>query len=293
MAQFNTFVSNLVWDKMLRRTGILLIISILTLMASCVEPGKYRTRERYVVTTKILYIRTSPSTVSEIAGTLKLGDTIIATASDKYWVMLRDGAFTGYISTDYLKKIDFPPTPTLLAFLEKLSNWRNWPFWLIAIALLTLWILIEETIIKLKTFLRKQKGLNIKEILLIHVTFFVTAILSGIVYIYWKDYFIESLFRGLNTKNAEADIITIALWIQLSLVLLGILIDFLGSIFKTGIRFGTLLTIADTLMGVFIFIVTFFLTIALNFYAIVFMVVFFTSRYIHMVNQISKRVKRV
>lgn len=275
-----------------RRTGILLIASFLILVASCVEPGEYRTRERYVVTTKVLYIRTSPSTVSEIAGTLKMGDTVIATASDRYWVMLRDGAFTGYISTDYLKRIEFPPTPTPLAFLEKLANWNTWLFWLISIALLTLWIFTEETVIKFKTFLRKQKGLNIKEILLTHVTFFVTAILSGIVYIYWKDYFIESLLRGQNTKNTEADIITIALWIQLSLVVLSILIDYLGSIFKTGIRFGTLLTITDTLMGVLIFIITFFLTIALNFYAIAFLVVFFTSRYIHMVYQNSKRVKR-
>ena len=272
---------------------IFLLFCLFTLMA-CVKPGNYGMRDRYVVTTRSLYIRTAPSTVSEIIGTLRQGDTVVAVVSDKYWIMVRNGYATGYVSTDYLKKIEYPSTPRLLKLVERLANWKKWEFWIIAIALMFIWVIAEELVIKAKQFLKKRHDFNIKEVIVSYVTFFVVGLLSGIIYLYWKDYFIESITKGISANSFGTDIVTISLWIQLSLLAISILYDYLSSIFKTGLRFGTLLSFMDFLFGLFIFSTTFFLVIALSYYAIVFMIVFFTSRFIHVVyqNGIKYRLRR-
>ncbi|GEM_PF-472043 len=272
--------------KSIRNIFLLLFLFVFT---ACVEPGNYRMRDRYIVTSHTLYIRSAPSTVSEIIGTLGQGDTVVAVASDRYWIMVRNGYETGYISTDYLKKIDYPVTPKILQTSEKLANWKKWQFWILAIAMLLLWVLAEEWVLKTKQYLKKKFNFNIKEIIVSYVTFFVVALLSGIIYLHWKDYFIESIYKGIAANSYEADIVTITVWVQLSLLAISILYDYLGSIFKTGLRFGTLLTILDVLLGLMAFCITFFLVIALSYYAIAFLLVFFTSRFIHIVDKNSSK----
>jgi uncharacterized protein YgiM (DUF1202 family) len=90
---------------------ILLVAVFLYITASCVEPGHYQTRERYVVDTKSLFIRSAPSPISEIISSYKQGDTIVALASDKYWVMVKRGSKTGFVSTDYLKRLNLQKLP--------------------------------------------------------------------------------------------------------------------------------------------------------------------------------------
>lgn len=286
LLQSNTFALEMVWDIMsYKSTWYILLLFCLFALTACVKPGNYGMRDRYVVTTRSLYVRTAPSTVSEIIGTLRQGDTVVAVVSDKYWIMVRNGYATGYVSTDYLSKIEYPSTPKFLKLIERLANWQNWYFWVIAIALLFIWVIAEELVIEAKQFLKKRHDFNIKEVIVSYVTFFVVGLLSGIIYIYWKDYFIESITKGISANSFGTDIVTISIWIQLSLLAISILYDYLGSIFKTGLRFGTLLSFMDFLFGLFIFSTTFFLVIALSYYAIVFMIVFFTSRYIHVVYQ--------
>lgn len=218
--------------KSIRNIFLLLFLFVFT---ACVEPGNYRMRDRYIVTSHTLYIRSAPSTVSEIIGTLGQGDTVVAVASDRYWIMVRNGYETGYISTDYLKKIDYPVTPKILQTSEKLANWKKWQFWILAIAMLLLWVLAEEWVLKTKQYLKKKFNFNIKEIIVSYVTFFVVALLSGIIYLHWKDYLIESIYKGIAANSYEADIVTITVWVQLSLLAISILYDYLGSIFKTGL----------------------------------------------------------
>ncbi len=268
------------------------ILGLTLLMAACIEPGNYRMRDRYVVTSRTLYMRSAPSTVSEILGSFRLGDTLIAAASDRYWIMIRDGAVTGYVSTDFLKKIEYPITPTFFEFIEKLANLKTWLFWVLAVTLLLVWGIVEESILKFKQRLRKRYGVNIKEILIIPVVFFVSAVISGLIYLYWKDYLIESLAARFSVDYMQTNLVTIAIWVQLAVMIIATLFDFLGSIFKSGIRRGFLLTVFDAFWGVLIFAITFFLTMGLSFYAIAFMVVFFTVRYIHVVYQNDLNFKR-
>jgi len=267
---------------------LLIGISFLFILSSCIHPGEYRMRDRYVVTTKSLYIRSAPSTVSDVIGSLSKGDTIIAVATDKYWVMIRDGAYTGYVSTEYLKKINYPITPQYLETIEKLANWQKWYFWLVAAGLLFIWVTVDEFFINAKHKLRRKFGFNTKGIIISHVTFFVVGILSGIIYIYWKDSFIEGLSKGFES-SISSDISSMSFWIQAALILISLLIDYLGSIFISGIRFGTLLTFFDFTLGVIILIISFYFTIALSFYAITFLIIFFTARFIHAVYQNSNK----
>ncbi len=270
---------------------ILLVAAFLYVTASCVEPGHYQTRERYVVTAKSLFIRSAPSPISEILSSYKLGDTIVAIAADEYWIMVDYGSKKGFVSTDYLNKIEAPQAPILLKNIEMAANWKAWYFWVIAIVTTMLWLLIDEMVIKLKEKLKNQHGIVVKGLLITPVVFFVNAIMCGVLYINWKDQFIESLHKGFSIIPENLDIISWVLWIQLLILLIGISLDLLGSIFKSGVTWGTLLTIIDILLGAYIFAVSFYLTISLYFFAIIFLLIFFGSQYISMVYKNSKRTK--
>jgi len=270
---------------------ILLVAVFLYITASCVEPGHYQTRERYVVDTKSLFIRSAPSPISEIISSYKQGDTIIALASDKYWVMVKRGSKTGFVSTDYLKKIAPPKTPAFLDKIESIANWKSWYFWVIAVAITLLWLFIDEMIIKFKQKLKNQHEISVKGLLITPVVFFVNAIMCGVLYINWKDQLLESLHKGFSLVPENLDIISWVLWIQLLILLIGISLDLLGSIFKSGVAWGILLTLIDLLLGVYIFAVSFYLTISLYYFAIIFLLIFFGSQYISMVYQNSKRTR--
>lgn len=270
---------------------ILLVAVFLYITASCVEPGHYQSRERYVVDTKSLFIRSAPSPVSEIISSYKQGDTIIALASDKYWVMVKRGSQTGFVSTDYLKKIEPPKTPTILDKIEEISNWKSWYFWVIAVVITLLWVFIDEMIIKFKEKLKNKHEISVRGLLITPVVFFVNAIMCGVLYINWKDQLLESLHKGFSLVPENLDIISWVLWIQLLILLIGISLDLLGSIFKSGVTWGILLTLIDLLLGVYIFAVSFYLTISLYYFAIIFLLIFFGSQYISMVYQNSKRTR--
>ncbi len=270
---------------------ILLVAVFLYITASCVEPGHYQSRERYVVDTKSLFIRSAPSPVSEIISSYKQGDTIIALASDKYWVMVKRGSKTGFVSTDYLKKIEPPKTPIILEKVEGIANWKSWYFWVIAVAITLLWVFIDEMTIKFKEKLKNKHEISVKGLLITPVVFFVNAIMCGVLYINWKDQLLESLHKGFSLVPENLDIISWVLWIQLLILLIGISLDLLGSIFKSGVTWGLLLTLIDLLLGVYIFAVSFYLTISLYYFAIIFLLIFFGSQYISMVYQNSKRTR--
>ncbi|MGE0078894.1 MAG: SH3 domain-containing protein [Bacteroidales bacterium] len=270
---------------------ILLVAVFLYITASCVEPGHYQTRERYVVNTKSLYIRSSPSPISEIISSFKQGDTIVALASDKYWVMVRFGSKTGFVSTDYLNKINAPSTPILLEKVESVANWKAWYFWVIAIATTLFWVFIEELTIKFKQKLKNKHEISVKGLLISPVVFFADAIMCGVLYLNWKDQFVDSLQNGFTLVPENLDIISWVLWAQLLILLIGVSLDLLGSIFKSGVVWGLILTLIDLLLGIYIFAVSFYLTISLYYFAIIFLLIFFGSQYISMVYQNSKRTR--
>ncbi|MGD9978311.1 MAG: SH3 domain-containing protein [Bacteroidales bacterium] len=268
---------------------ILLVILFLYFTASCVEPEHYHTQERYVVNAKSLFVRSAPSPISEIISSYKQGDTIIALASDDYWVMVKLGSKTGFLSTDYLKRIEAPKTPEPLETMEKLANWKSWAFWVISLAIMALWTFLDGLTIKFKQNIKTRKGIAVKGLLVTPVVFFVSAIMCGILYINFKDLFLESLNSGISLIPENLDTISWVLWILLLALLIGFLLDLLGSIFKSGIVWGSILTLLDLLLGIYIFTASFFLTVSLYFYAIVFLLIFFGSQYISMVYQNSKR----
>jgi len=270
---------------------ILLVAVFLYITASCVEPGHYHSRERYVVNTKSLFIRSAPSPVSEIISSYKQGDTIIVLASDKYWVMVKRGSKTGFVSTDYLKRIEPPKTPIILEKVEGIANWKSWYFWVIAVAITLLWVFFEEMTIKFKEKIKNKHEISVKGLLITPVVFFANAIMCGVLYINWKDQLLESLHKGFSLVPENLDIISWVLWIQLLILLIGISLDLLGSIFKSGVAWGLLLTLIDLLLGVYIFAVSFYLTISLYYFAIIFLLIFFGSQYISMVYQNSKRTR--
>lgn len=273
---------------MLNKFYIFLCLIFILLFASCTKPNQYFARERYVVTSNNLNIRIDPTRLSGNIGTLKKGDTIEALASDKYWVMLKVGDQTGFVSIEYLKKLEPVTAPELIKIIEKFANWRVWQFWIICVFLIALWIAAELGLLRYESRLKKRFGINAKKISVTPLIFFVVGILTGILHLFWKDQVIESLFYKFSILPKGMGSIAWIIWIQCLVVLIGIIIDFVGSIYRSGIKYGHVTFLIEQGVNLVILFTTFFLTISMFVAAIIFLIIFFAILYTIVVTENSK-----
>lgn len=276
----------------MRQSGVRCIIFLLLplVVASCLKPGSYNIRERYVVKAKTLIVRSSPSTASAPVVTLQQGDTINAIVSDTEWVTVKVGTKKGYVAASYLNRIEPTPTPNLLSWVEKTASWESWVFWLIAIPAIVIWIFSGKLIVQYKNRLSQKHDFQVKGLVLMPVVFFINALLLAILYINWKDLLLNSIEHGIRAIPNNPDIIDWVVWCQALSLLVSILVDLLGTVIKSGILWGGVLTFVDLLWSVFIFAATFFLTLSLYYYAIVFLLIFFGIQYVSMVYQNSRKI---
>ena len=219
---------------------------------------------------------------------LKKGDTIIALASDKYWVMVKVGDQTGFVSIEYVKRIDPISAPKIISFIERSADWRRWPFWIISILLFALWVISELGFMRYENHLKIKYNVNTKKISVTPLVFFATGILTAILYLYWKDQVIESLFYKSSFLPRGMGSIAWIIWILYLTLLLGMIIDFIGSIYRSGIKYGLVTFLMELGINLIIFLTTFFLVISLFVVAIIFLIVFFAILYTIVVTENSK-----
>jgi hypothetical protein len=271
-----------------RKHYLFFYLLFILLLASCTKPNQYFARERYIVTTNTLNIRIDPTQLSRNIGVLKKGDVITALASDKYWVMVNVGDQTGFVSIEYLKKIDPISAPKIVSFIEKNADWRRWPFWIISILLFALWVISELGFMRYENHLKIKYNINTKKISVTPLVFFASGILTAILYLYWKDQVIESLFYKFSFLPRGMGSIAWIIWILYLTLLLGMNIDFIGSVYRSGIKYGPLTFLMELGINLIIFITTFFLIISLFMAAIIFLIVFFAVLYTIVVTENSK-----
>lgn len=263
------------------------LLSIL-LLASCTKPNQYFARERYIVTTSNLNVRIDPTRLSRNIGTLTKGDTIIALASDKYWIMVRVGDQTGFVSNEYIRKLKPVAIPALFTFIEQKANWKEWSFWLISIILIALWVISELKLMRYEHRLKNQLKIDLKKISISPLVFFVAGILTAVLYLHWKDQVIESLFHKTSFLPSGMGNIAWIIWLQFFAIILGMVIDFIGSIYRSGIRYGHVTFLMEQGINLIIFTTAFFLTLSLYVAAIAFLVLFFAILYTIIVTENSK-----
>ncbi len=268
--------------------GIISFVLLLFLFASCSKPSQYYAKERYIVTSNNLNIRIDPTSLSRTLGVLSKGDTITALASDKYWIMVKVGGQTGFISSDYVKKLGPIATPKFISIVEKNTNWKTWQFWVISVILIALWIVSELGLIRYENHLKRKYGVNPKSISVTPLIFFVTGIMVGILYLYWKDQVVESLFYNFSILPKGMGSIAWIIWVQCLIIVVGIMVDYIGSLYRSGIKYGQLTFLIEQGTNLIIFSTAFFLTISLFVAAIIFLVVFFSILYTMVVTENSK-----
>lgn len=271
-----------------RKHYLFLNLLFILLLASCTKPNQYFARERYIVTTNTLNIRIDPTQLSRNIGVLKKGDTIIALASDKYWVMVNVGDQTGFVSIEYVKRIDPISAPKIVSFIERNADCVKWPFWVISLILITLWVISELGLMRYENRLKIKFNINAKKISVTPLVFFATGILTAILYLYWKDQVIESLFNNFAFLPRGMGSIAWIIWILYLTLLLGMIIDFIGSIYRSGIKYGLVTFLMELGINLIIFLTTFFLVISLFIVAIIFLIVFFAILYTIVVTENSK-----
>lgn len=274
---------------MFKNHSIYIYLLLFLALASCTRPNQYYARERYIVTSNNLNIRIDPTQLSVTIGTLTKGDTIIALASDKYWIMVKVNDQTGFVSNEYLKKLSPISAPKLIKFIEQNADWGKWQFWGIAIALVSLWILTELGLLRYENQL-KHIGVTSKNISIAPLVFFVSGILTAVLYLTWKDQVIDSLFYNFTILPRGMGNMVWIIWIQALAILIAMAIDLIGSLYKSGFKYGLIVFSLEQLTNLTIFLTAYFLTIALYVAAIVFLVIFFTMLYITIVSLNSRNV---
>lgn len=265
-----------------------LLVSLMVLLASCSKPKQQLARERFIVTTNNLNIRIDPTQLSKTIGTLSKGDTIIALASDKFWVMVKVENQTGFISSEYLNKIGPVSSPHLIKSIESFANWKSWPFWIISIILITLWITAEFGLMRYEYRLKSKFNISAKKIAVTPLVFFASGILIAVLYLFWKDQVIDSLFHNFSILPKGMGSIAWIIWIQFMAIVLCMIIDFIGSLYKSGIKHGHVTFLIEQGINIIIFSTAFFLTLSLYVAAIIFLVVFFAILYTIIVTENSK-----
>jgi len=273
---------------MLKNHNAYLYLLLLLALASCTKPNQYFARERYIVSSKNLNIRIDPTQLSKTIGTLTKGDTIVALASDKYWVMIKIENQSGFISKDYLVKLGPLATPKFIKLIERNADWKVWQFWLISMLLISLWISAELGLMKYENRLKREFGINAKNISVTPLIFFVAGILTGILFLYWKDEVIESLFYNFSPLPKGMGSIAWIIWIQCLLIVLGLIIDFIGSLYRSGLKYGYITFFMEQGTNLIIFATAIFLTISAFVAAIAFLIVFFAILYTIVVTENSK-----
>lgn len=270
------------------RIKILLFFSLLLVLVSCGKPSRRFTKDRYIVVSNTLNIRVDPTRLSKPIGTLSKGDTIVALASDKYWIMVKVDDQTGFISVEYLKKLAPVPIPEFISAVEKNADWRIWQFWVISILLFSLWVFAELGLMKYENRLKKRFGINSKRVSVTPLIFFVAGILTGVLYLYWRESVVESLFYNFSILPKGMGSIAWIIWVQCLAITLGMIVDLIGSIYRSGLKYGHVTFLMEQCINLIIFSTSFFLTISIFVAAIVLLIVFFSILYTIIVTENSK-----
>ncbi|RPH34038.1 MAG: SH3 domain-containing protein [Bacteroidales bacterium] len=271
--------------------GFLLVI-IALLLVSCSKPKQQLARERFIVTSNNLNIRIDPTQLSKTIGTLSKGDTIIALASDKFWVMVKVENQTGFIASEYLKKLAPIKPPKFISFIEKYTNPNNHYFWLSTLFLLSAWILLELRLIKYEKDLKEKHQINTKKISVTPLIFFASAILTAILYLLWRDQVIDSLFYKFSLLPKGMGSIAWIIWIQFATITIGLIIDLIGSIYLSGVKYGFTIYLFEQGINLIIFATALFLTLTLFVVAIIILVIFFAILYTFIVTENGKSFPR-
>lgn len=272
-------------------TKLLALVALLQLATSCVDFADFKSNERYVVKTKHLYVRNAPTPTSLVLETYAQGDTIMAKPADGKWLMVElDDKTFGFVLISSIVPVDIHKSQRFFVF-EKLIDWKSWHFWAVAVVLVILWLLVERASVNFKTHLKTKQAISIKGLLITPVVLFVFGIMSGVLYSNWQEAFVASIQNTFSFSPTNLDVISWVLWVQLLIVLIALLFDLLGAIFKSGVKWGPLLTLVDLFLGIVICVTTFFITTSLYVVGIVLLVIFFASQYTSMVSKNNRRVK--
>jgi hypothetical protein len=267
---------------------VLFYLLSIVVLASCTKPNQYAARERFIVTSTNLNIRIDPTQLSRPIGTLSKGDTIVALAADKYWVLVKVGDQTGFVSSEYLKKLKPMEAPKFISFVERNANWKTWSFWPIAIFLIALWVISELWLMRYENNLKRRFNVHAKNISISPLVFFAAGIITAVLYLYWKDEVIEALFYHFSIIPRGMGNIAWIIWIQYVTILIGLIVDFIGSIYRSGIKYGHVTFLMELGINIIILITSFFLTLSLFVLAIVILILLFAVLYTIIVTENSK-----
>ena len=268
---------------MTRRTlHFIYTLLLITLCAACDNLLEFSSSGRYVVTAQHLYVRSAPSPTSVVLRTYSHGDTITAKQSDTNWLIVNADGATGFVPSSSIKPLETPSHQGFIIF-DNINNWHSWIYWAVLATALVLWWLCE----RINMQIRKRIGAQgmVRRLPLIPVVLFVCGCLCGVLYHNWHDQLIDSLQSLLSLTPTQSDVMGWLLWAQVLVALITLLIDLLASIFKSGVKGGLLLTLADLLLGLMVFTTALLLTTTFYLVGLAIAIVLFAARYIRMVSR--------
>ncbi len=269
-----------------RPLQIIYPLLLLILCAACDNQFEFRSSGRYVVISQNLYVRSAPSPTSVVLRTYSQGDTITAKPSDSNWLIVNTDDATGFVPSNSIKPLETASHQGFIAF-DNINNWHTATYWIILTSALALCWLCE----RLNMQIRKRIGSQgmVRRLPLIPVVLFVCGGLCGVLYHNWHNQLIDSLQSLLSFTPTQSDVMGWLLWAQVLVALITLLIDLLASIFKSGVKWGLLLTLSDLLLGLMVFASALLLTTPFYLIGLAIAIVLFAARYIRMVSRSTQQ----
>lgn len=259
------------------------LCALLLLCSACGHLFELNMSGSYVVTAQRLYVRSAPTPTSVVLRTYNQGDTLVARPSDEHWMLVAiDGSADGYVPRSSVKGVE-EHSGRLFAALDGLADWRRWPFWAALTLMVGLWLLLERLSVRWCERITAGEEVLVRRVPLTPAVLFVCGLLCGLLYRAQHEQMVIGLQGLLSLSPDQLDAMGWTLWVQVLVAIVALLIDLLGSIFKSGVRWGMSITLLDLLLAMAMFATALLLGMGLYLVGAALAVALFGLRYIRLV----------
>lgn len=258
------------------------LCTLLLLCSACGHILELNMSGRYVVTAQRLYVRSAPSPTSLVLRTYNQGDTLVARPSDEHWMLVDiDGSADGFVPRSSVKSAE-GHSGRIFAILDGLADWRRWPFWAALTLMVGLWLMFERLSVRCCERITAGAEVLVRRVPLIPAVLFACGLLCGLLYRAQHELMVIGLQGLLSLSPDQLDAMGWTLWVQVLVAIVALLIDLLGSIFKSGVRWGICIALLDLLLAMAMFATALLFAMGLYLVGAALAVALFGLRYIRL-----------
>lgn len=247
----------------------------------------------YVVKTKNISVRESPSENSKLLGSYSKGDTLFALGFNNPWMKIEYKGSAGYVHSKYLAGVSIPKerikkkeilnlsegAAEIKNAIDKYLNWKSLYFWVGAVVLAIISVLfsiLETQLNKKLVIWNLGKGKLANES---YVAFaaMISGLVYGVIYFIWGIEFQKALFiDSFYWFPFDKGLFAIILWLLMIISIVSILYLSSNCAHKYG-KYLIIRIIFSLIVALLFFFTAFIVTVAVTYLAIAALIIYGVS----------------